>query len=71
MISTVEGMQYGPITSSIQSFEGVQYMATKTVQGVVGGCIYLGKLYFIDNIIQISSYCDEWRCSWDPFKMLI
>ena len=23
--------------------EGVQYMATKTAQGVVGGCIYLGK----------------------------
>ena len=23
--------------------EGVQYMATKTTQGVVGGCIYLGK----------------------------
>ena len=23
--------------------EGVQYMATNTAQGVVGGCIYLGK----------------------------
>ena len=23
--------------------EGVQYMATDTAQGVVGGCIYLGK----------------------------
>ena len=23
--------------------EGEQYMATKTAQGVVGGCIYLGK----------------------------
>ena len=29
---------------------GVQYMATKTAQGVVSGCIYLGKLYFIYNI---------------------
>ena len=49
----------------------VQYMATKTAQGIVGGCIYLEKWYFTDNITQISSYCDESRCSWDPFRMLI
>ena len=27
----------------INTEEGVQYMATDTAQGVVGGCIYLGK----------------------------
>ena len=27
----------------INTDEVVQYMATDTVQGVVGGCIYLGK----------------------------
>ena len=27
----------------INTEEAVQYMATKTAQGVVGGCIYLGK----------------------------
>ena len=27
----------------INTEEGVQYMATKTAQGVVGGCIYLEK----------------------------
>ena len=27
----------------INTEEGVQYMTTKTAQGVVGGCIYLGK----------------------------
>ena len=43
----------------ISTEELVQYMATKTAQGVVGGCIYLGKWYFTDNITQISSYCDE------------
>ena len=42
--------------------EGVQYMATKTAQGVVAGCIYVGKRYFTDNIAQISSYCDDSRC---------
>ena len=46
----------------INTEKGVQYMATKTAQGVVGGCISLGK-YFTDNITQISSYCDESRCS--------
>ena len=41
--------QYGGGESSVQwracsmTEEGVQYMATKTAQGVVGGCIYLGK----------------------------
>ena len=47
--------QYGRGASSVQwghavwtchiinTEEGVQYMATKTAQGVVGGCIYLGK----------------------------
>ena len=30
----------------INTEEGVQYMATKTAQGVVGGCIYLEKLIF-------------------------
>ena len=47
--------QYGGGASSVQwrasvwtyhiisTEEGVQYMATKTAQGVVGGCIYLGK----------------------------
>ena len=52
-------MQYGPVTSSIHAEEGVQHMATKTAQGVVGGCIYLGKRYFTDNVTQISSYCHE------------
>ena len=42
MISTVEGMQYGPVTSSIQRMV-CSYMATNTAQGVVGGCLYLGK----------------------------
>ena len=27
----------------INTEEGVQYMAMKTAQGVVGGCIYLGQ----------------------------
>ena len=27
----------------ISTEEGMQYMTTKTAQGVVGGCIYLGK----------------------------
>ena len=31
---------YGPVTSSIQRRV---CMATKTAQGVVGGCIFLGK----------------------------
>ena len=47
--------QYGGGASSVQwrhavwtchiinTEEGVQYMATDTAQGVVGGCIYLGK----------------------------
>ena len=47
----------------INTEKGVQYMDTDTAQGVVGGCIYLGKSYFTDNITQISSYCDESRCS--------
>ena len=47
---------------NINTEEGVQYMATDTAQRVVGGCIYLEKLYFADNLIQISSYCDESRC---------
>ena len=34
-------------------------MATDTAQGVVGGCIYVGKWYFTDNLTQISSHCDE------------
>ena len=39
--------------------ECVQYRTTKTAQGVVGGYIYLGKLYFTDHlaITQISSDC--------------
>ena len=43
----------------INTEEGVQYLTTKTVQGVVGGLIYLEKQYFTDNltITQISSYC--------------
>ena len=64
-------MQYRPVTSSIQRGRSVQYMATDTAQGVVGGCIYLGKWYLTDNLTQISSYCDESRCSWDSFRMLI
>ena len=36
----------------ISTEEVVQYMATKTIQGVVGGCIYLGKWYFTDKITQ-------------------
>ena len=47
----------------INTEEGVQYMAADTAQGVVDGCIYVGKLYFTDNLTQISSYCDESRCS--------
>ena len=44
--------QYGGDASSVQwlwtchiisTGEGVQYMATDTAEGVVGGCIYLGK----------------------------
>ena len=27
----------------INTEEGVQYMATKAAQGIVGGCIYLGE----------------------------
>ena len=27
----------------INTEEGMQYMATKTAQGLIGGCIYLGK----------------------------
>ena len=46
-------------------------MAADTAQGVVGGCIYLGKWYFTGNLTQISSYCDESWCSWDPFRLLI
>ena len=46
----------------ISTEEVVQYMATKTIQGVAGGCIYLGKWYFTDKITQISSDCDESRC---------
>ena len=34
-------------------------MANDTAQGVVGGCIYLGKWYFTDSLTQISSYCDD------------
>ena len=57
--------QYGGGESSVQwracsmtchiinTADGVQYMATKTAQGVVGGCIYLGKGYSTDNITQI------------------
>ena len=35
--------QYSGAYAVWTSQEGVQYMATKTAQGVVGGCIYLGK----------------------------
>ena len=50
--------QYGGCTSSAwwsecsidlshhQYGEGLQYRTTKSVQGVVGGCIYLGKMIF-------------------------
>ena len=50
--------QYGGGTSSVwrmvcsidlshhQYGEGVQYRTTKNAQGVVGGCIYLGKMIF-------------------------
>ena len=55
IISMVEGIQYGPVTSSILR----RYSTTKTAQSVVGGCIYLGKLYFTENltITQIPHYC--------------
>ena len=45
----------------ISTEESMQYMATKTAQGVVGGCIYVGERYFTDNITQISSYCNVSR----------
>ena len=47
----------------INTEKGVQYMDTDTAQKVVGGCIYPGKWYFTDNITQISSCCDESKCS--------
>ena len=37
-ISTVKDVQY-----IISTDEGVQYGTTKTAQGVVGSCIYLGE----------------------------
>ena len=68
--------QYGGDTSSVQwracsiDLSHHQYRGgcavhgyTNTAQGVVGGCINLGKLYFTYNLTQISSYCDESRCS--------
>ena len=42
-ISTDAGVQYGHISHIISTNEGVQYRSTKTAQGVVGGCIYLGE----------------------------
>ena len=32
-----------PICHTISMDEGAQYRITKTAQGVVGGCIYLGE----------------------------
>ena len=69
IISTVERMQYGPITSSVQ--RRVCNTWLPKLQAVVGGCIYLGKWYFTDNITQNLSHCDKSRCSLDPFGMLI
>ena len=39
--------------------EGVQYRTTKTTQGAVGGCVYLGEGYFTNNltVTWILSYC--------------
>ena len=37
--------------------EGVQYRTAKDAQGVVGGCIYLGKMIFYrQSYYQILSY---------------
>ena len=38
------------ISHIISMDEGVQYGTTKTTQGVVGCCIYQGKIIFTDNL---------------------
>ena len=52
IINKVEDAHYRCVTRSvwrrgiIDTEEGVQYRTTKTAQGGVGGCIYLGKMIF-------------------------
>ena len=46
----------------INTEEGVQYMTTKLLKGYLLAVFIRKKYYFTDNITQISSYCDEFRC---------
>ena len=53
-------MQHGPVTHVISTEECVQYRTTKTVQGIVGGCIYLGKMVFYGQSYYNLDFVPLW-----------